>query len=48
MGPVMLPLFVLIATSGIFYPINGRPAIVCDLAQAFPIYWLGLGMPLGG
>jgi ABC-2 type transport system permease protein len=44
MGLVMLPLFALIAISGIFYPINNFPTILRDLAQVFPIYWLGLGM----
>jgi ABC-2 type transport system permease protein len=44
MGVVMLPLFGLIAISGIFYPINNFPTILRDLAQVFPIYWLGLGM----
>jgi ABC-2 type transport system permease protein len=44
MGVVMLPLFGLIAISGIFYPINHFPTILRDLAQVFPIYWLGLGM----
>jgi len=44
LGLVMLPLFALIAISGIFYPINSFPAILRDLAQVFPIYWLGLGM----
>jgi ABC-2 type transport system permease protein len=44
MGLVMLPLMGLIATSGIFYPITNFPAWLQWLAQAFPIYWLGLGM----
>jgi len=44
MGVVMLPLIGLIAVSGIFYPINNFPTILRDLAQVFPIYWLGLGM----
>lgn len=44
MGMVMLPLIAVIGISGIFYPINNFPAILRDLAQVFPIYWLGLGM----
>jgi ABC-2 type transport system permease protein len=44
MGLVMLPLFALIGISGTFYPINNFPAILRDVAQVFPIYWLGLGM----
>jgi ABC-2 type transport system permease protein len=44
MGVVMLPLIGLIGISGIFYPINNFPTILRDLAQVFPIYWLGLGM----
>jgi ABC-2 type transport system permease protein len=44
MGVVMLPLVGLIGISGIFYPITNFPAILRDLAQVFPIYWLGLGM----
>ncbi|MFU8872897.1 ABC transporter permease [Micromonospora sp. SL4-19] len=44
MGLVVLPIFGLIALSGIFYPINGYPGWLQAVAQAFPIYWLGLGM----
>ena len=43
-GLVMLPVMGLIATSGIFYPINTFPTWLQWLGQAFPIYWLGLGM----
>jgi len=43
-GLVMLPFMGLIATSGIFYPINNYPVWLQWIAQAFPIYWLGLGM----
>ncbi|GAA2672030.1 ABC transporter permease [Actinoplanes palleronii] len=41
---VNLPIFGLIAASGIFYPITGFPGWLQGLAQAFPMYWLGLGM----
>jgi ABC-2 type transport system permease protein len=44
MGLIMLPIFGLIATSGIFYPITTFPSWLQGVAQAFPIYWLGLGM----
>jgi ABC-2 type transport system permease protein len=44
MGVVMLPLMGLIAISGIFYPIGGFPGWLQGVAQAFPVYWLGLGM----
>ncbi|MEU8070775.1 MULTISPECIES: ABC transporter permease [unclassified Micromonospora] len=44
MGLVVMPIFGLIALSGIFYPINGLPGWVQGIAQVFPLYWLGLGM----
>jgi ABC-2 type transport system permease protein len=44
MGLVMLPVFGLIAISGIFYPITSMPGWLQGIAQVFPIYWLGLGM----
>ncbi len=44
MGLIMLPIFGLIATSGIFYPITNFPGWLQVVAQVFPIYWLGLGM----
>lgn len=34
----------LIAISGIFYPIAALPGWLHPIAQAFPFYWLGLGM----
>jgi ABC-2 type transport system permease protein len=43
-GIVMLPLMGLIATSGIFYPITNFPTWLQWIGQAFPVYWLGLGM----
>ncbi len=43
-GIVMLPLMGLVATSGIFYPITNFPTWLQWIGQAFPIYWLGLGM----
>jgi len=43
-GLVMLPLMGLIATSGIFYPITTFPTWLQWVGQAFPVYWLGLGM----
>jgi len=44
MGLIMVPMFGLVATSGIFYPITNFPVWLQGVAQAFPIYWLGLGM----
>jgi ABC-2 type transport system permease protein len=44
MGLIVLPIMGTIAISGIFYPINGLPGWVQGVAQALPIYWLGLGM----
>jgi ABC-2 type transport system permease protein len=43
-GLTMLPIIVLTAISGIFYPIAALPGWVQGVAQAFPIYWLGLGI----
>jgi ABC-2 type transport system permease protein len=43
-GVIMLPYMGIIAASGIFYPINNFPQWLQWLAQAFPVYWLGLGM----
>jgi ABC-2 type transport system permease protein len=44
LGLVMLPVMGLVATSGIFYPITTFPTWLQWVGQAFPIYWLGLGM----
>jgi ABC-2 type transport system permease protein len=44
MGAIMIPMVALIAASGIFYPITSLPGWLQGLAQAFPVYWLGLGM----
>jgi ABC-2 type transport system permease protein len=44
LGLVMLPIFGLVAISGIFYPITGLPGWLQAVGQLFPIYWLGLGM----
>ncbi len=44
LGIVMFPVMGLVATSGIFYPITSFPIWLQWIAQAFPIYWLGLGM----
>jgi ABC-2 type transport system permease protein len=43
-GMLSLPILALISVSGIFYPITALPTWLQWLAQAFPIYWLGLGM----
>ena len=44
LGLLMLPTMGLIAISGIFYPITAMPQWLQTVAQAFPMYWLGLGM----
>lgn len=43
-GLSFLPMIVLIAISGIFYPITGMPDWVHPIAMVFPVYWLGAGM----
>jgi ABC-2 type transport system permease protein len=43
-GLLTLPILGMIAISGVFYPIAVLPEWVQWTAQAFPIYWLGLGM----
>jgi ABC-2 type transport system permease protein len=43
-GMLTLPVLAVIAISGIFYPITALPGWLQTVAQAFPIYWLGLGM----
>ena len=40
----MLPVLGITAISGIFYPITRFPPWLQDIAQVFPVYWLGLGM----
>jgi ABC-2 type transport system permease protein len=40
----MIPISGLVAISGIFYPISALAGWVQGIAQAFPMYWLGLGM----
>lgn len=43
-GLSFLPMVVLIAISGIFYPITAMPGWVQAVALVFPVYWLGAGM----
>ncbi|MEU4250782.1 ABC transporter permease [Amycolatopsis sp. NPDC026612] len=43
-GLITLPVMALGAISGIFYPITALPGWLQDVAQVFPMYWLGLGM----
>lgn len=40
----MLPILVLVAISGIFYPLQQLWGWVQGVAQVFPLYWVGLGM----
>ncbi|EME21772.1 ABC transporter permease [Rhodococcus triatomae] len=39
-----MPLMGLVAISGIFYPLTSLPGWLQAVAQAFPMYWSGLGM----
>ncbi|MEV8318532.1 ABC transporter permease [Streptomyces sp. NPDC059900] len=43
-GLIQLPVLGMIAISGIFYPVTALPDWLQWTAQAFPVYWLGLGM----
>lgn len=43
-GLTFLPLVGLVAISGIFYPITAIAGWLQAVAQAFPIYWMGLGV----
>lgn len=42
-GLAMLPILSITAISGIFYPVTALPGWVASIAQAFPVYWMGLG-----
>jgi len=44
MGIVFMPMMGLIGISGIFYPLVALPVWLQWIAQAFPLYWFGLGM----
>jgi ABC-2 type transport system permease protein len=41
---VTLPMTLLTAISGIFYPISALPGWLQGVAGVFPVYWLGLGV----
>ncbi|MCM2388209.1 ABC transporter permease [Streptomyces albipurpureus] len=43
-GFVSIPVLGLVAISGVFYPITALPEWLQWTAQAFPFYWLSLGM----
>ncbi|GIF51865.1 ABC-2 type transport system permease protein [Asanoa ferruginea] len=43
-GLLTLPILGVVAISGIFYPIAALPGWLQAVGQAFPFYWLGLGM----
>jgi ABC-2 type transport system permease protein len=47
LGLITLAITGLIGISGIFYPITALPVWLQWIGQAFPIYWLGLGMRSG-
>jgi ABC-2 type transport system permease protein len=40
---VILAVVLLIAPSGIFYPLTALPPWMQWVGQAFPLYWVGLG-----
>ncbi|MPQ98063.1 ABC transporter permease [Modestobacter sp. I12A-02628] len=40
----MLPVLLVTAVSGVFYPVQALWGWVQVLAQVFPVYWIGLGM----
>jgi ABC-2 type transport system permease protein len=44
LGLITLAVTGLIGISGVFYPITALPVWLQWIGQAFPIYWLGLGM----
>ncbi|MCE6996584.1 ABC transporter permease [Saccharothrix sp. S26] len=44
LGFVTLLLMALVAVSGVFYPITALPGWLQWLGQAFPLYWMGLGL----
>lgn len=41
---VMLIVYGITALSGIFYPLTALPGWLQGVAQAFPVYWIGLGV----
>ncbi|MBP2703846.1 ABC transporter permease [Microbispora sp. RL4-1S] len=44
LGVVTVPMMALMAISGAFYPVTAFPGWVQAIAQAFPLYWIGLGL----
>ncbi|RCG26886.1 ABC transporter permease [Sphaerisporangium album] len=44
LGLVTVPIMGLVAISGVFYPVSGFPEWLQGIAQAFPLYWIGLGL----
>ncbi|MCC8250634.1 ABC transporter permease [Saccharothrix luteola] len=44
LGFVTLLIMALVVVSGVFYPITALPGWVQWVGQAFPLYWLGLGL----
>ncbi|MEV4257922.1 ABC transporter permease, partial [Spirillospora sp. NPDC049652] len=43
-GVITLPVMAVISISGVFYPVTALPGWLQQVAQVFPVYWLGLGM----
>ncbi|WP_447006826.1 ABC transporter permease [Saccharothrix isguenensis] len=44
LGLVTLLIMGLVAVSGVFYPITALPGWLQAVGQAFPMYWMGLGL----
>jgi ABC-2 type transport system permease protein len=44
LGLVTLLIMGLVVVSGVFYPITALPGWLQGVGQAFPLYWLGLGL----
>jgi ABC-2 type transport system permease protein len=44
LGFITLAIMGIVGISGIFYPITALPVWLQWIGQAFPVYWLGLGM----
>ena len=47
LGLVTLLIMGLVGISGVFYPITALPGWLQPIGQAFPVYWLGLGLRSG-
>ncbi|GII00442.1 ABC transporter permease [Planobispora takensis] len=43
-GMVALPMMLLLVPSGVMFPVTAMPEAIQWVAQAFPLYWQGLGL----